>query len=810
MTTETSSFDIKNLIKEFVKYWYLFVIFIVLSFLLAIFYLKLVASTYNIKSKIIIRTEANVGSVTQQEFLEGFELLNQVKNFTNEIQILQSIPLIKEVLKDFNLSVTYYYKSNRIPNAFRFAYLDLYKENPIIVISNEIHVQPVFTYFHIKILNDNEFMIHSKGKDVWLYNYEDGYASTKISYFILNGKYKFGELIENNECSFKILLNSNYNPETYSNQDLFFMFNDLDVMAEFYQKNLSIESFAYDASVAQLSFTGNHIQKSIDFVNGLIYKYIQKNLDDKNHLAITTLEYIDDQLSSISDSLVYTERELQNFRMNYNVMNIDEKVTQIYEQLQTLKDQRDIISERLDYLRQLDLYFKTNEDSIIDFIPSSLGINDPILNSLVQELTTLNSEKEQMILTDQLKNPRFQTITGSIKNLKGAIRENISYNLNVSNKSLEEIDSKIAELNFEFSRLPQTQRRLIGIERKFNLTEAVYTSLLEKRVQAQIAKASNTPDCEVLEPARYISIESPKPITLLAAALFFGLLLPASYVVGRKLLTEKISDPDELKQYCTLQRLGYIPYQKKTSENMIVDYPNEPISEYFRTIRSNLDYFLMGKKHKNILITSSLPQEGKSFISINIASSLAIAQQKTLLIGFDLRKGKDLYDEFGFQKLVGISSYLVGNASLEDIIISTKIENLDLMVSGDTPPNPVELISSDKTKELLQEVRLKYDYVIIDTPPCGLVTDSFILMKYSDLNIFVARLNIITKKALSENMAEIREKNLNNTYLLVNSVKGGGLGYYGHKGYPYPYRKSKSSKQKVTNVVTSEKGTKLA
>lgn len=807
MANETPSFDLKTLIKDFIKYWYLFVIFILISFSAAVLYIKIAAETYNIESKIIIKTQTNFGSYGQQEFLEGFKLINPDKNFSNEIQKLQSIPLIREVLQDLNLEVSYYAKNKKIPNALKFTYKDIYKGTPFIVVLNKFHVQPVYVLFHIRILNDREFMLESKGKDIWLYNYESNYSVTELPSFSLKGKYKFGELIENNLYSFSVVLNSNYEPENYASYGLSFMFNSMNSMAKFHQKALSIESVAWDATVASIKFVGDNIQKSVDFVNGIINTYVQENLDNKNLLAITTIEYIDNQLSNVSDSLVFTERALQNFKRDFNVMTIEEKSQQIYNQLRNLEIERDDKLSRRNNFKQLDLFFTSNGDSAIEFIPTSVGISDPILNGLIDELTRLNREKDQLVSTDQLKNPRLQTIDVSIANLRTAIRENIRFNLNVTNQSLEEVDNKISELNFEFSKLPQAQRQLLNIERKYKLTDAVYTSLLEKRVQAQIAKASNVPDCEILEPARFISIKNPKKMYILLGGLFVGFLFPGSYVLVRIFLTEKINDPEEIKRYCHLQRIGYVPMQKKISGNVMMALSDEPIAEYFRSIRSNLDYFLMGKKHKNILVTSSLPQEGKSFISINIATSLAIAQQKTLLIGFDLRKSNDLYEDFGFRNLVGISSYLVGNASLEDIIISTKIENLDIMVPGDIPPNPVELISSEKTKELLQEVRIMYDFVIIDTPPFGLVTDAFILMKYSDLNIFVARLNIITKKALTENMVEIKEKNLNNTYLLVNSVKSGGLGYYGYKGYPY--KKDKKSRKKADHTDSSKKSTEL-
>ena len=760
MTKEPSNIDFFVILKEFTKKWYLFALSILITLSIALFYIKFAAKTYNIEATILIKTNKENTASDPSDVLQGIEFINQEKNFKNEIQILQSIPMIREVVKDLNLRISYFIQEDKVPKEFLFSLKDIYNTAPFMVIIDESHIQPLDVYFYIRVINDDEFIITSNEKDIWLHHYSDETENYQISEFSLNGKFHFGDQIQNDFCSFRVLLNSNYNPAVYRGKDLYFLFNSYNTLAENFQTSLLIEQSWYDATIAKLKFVGDNPAKSIDFLNSLINKYIQKNLNDKNHLAISTIEYIDRQLSSISDSLVYTERQLQNFRRSYNVLNIDEKAQQIYSQLQTLETQRDDIFRNLTYLQELDRYFKIYRDSSNIIIPSSIGINDPTLNSLIQELTTLYSEKERMIINDQVRNPRFQTINASIENLKNVIIENTKFSINTINNSLKDINKRISELNFEFSQLPQTQRQLLGIERKFKLTDAVYTSLLEKRVQAQIARASNVADCEIIEPARYMSVASPNKILNLLIAIFIGFIIPATYVIIKRLSTDLINDTNELKKYCNLKQIGSIPYHKISAENVIKNHPLEPISESIRSIRSNMDYFLLGQKNKIILVTSSLPQEGKSFVTLNLATSFAVAQHKTLLLGFDLRKKNYLAEEFKIKNLVGLSSYLIGKASLEDIIITTDTPNLDIIIPGDVPPNPVELLTSPSARDLFTRIKEMYDYVFIDSPPFGLVTDAFILMRHADLSIYIARLSTITTRALSGRMEEIESKEM--------------------------------------------------
>jgi capsular exopolysaccharide synthesis family protein len=402
------------------------------------------------------------------------------------------------------------------------------------------------------------------------------------------------------------------------------------------------------------------------------------------------------------------------------------------------------------------------------------------LSGLIEELTTLNAERQTIINNNQLRNPRLRTIDISITNLKNVIAENLKYSINAASAELSDLDKRIRMLNREFQGLPYTQRRLLGIERKFNLNEDIYMSLLEQRIQAQIIKASTLPDCTVIEPPQYAGIHSPKTFILLFVAVVLGIAIPAMFIAGKKLFTNRILEKDELKSYTNLPQIGSIPLDSKSTIKVIVDQPNSITAEAFHSVRSNLIYYLMGKTNQVILITSTMEGEGKSFTALNIASSLAVTNNKTVLIEFDLRRPSELYNKLGLRGLVGVSSLLINKASLDEITINSDVENLDIVLAGQVPPNPIELLSSQRTAQLFEELRRKYDYIIIDTPPYGVLTDSFVLMKYADIILYVTRLGQVKRRMLLSSFEDIASKNIENIHILVNGEipKQGSYGKY--------------------------------
>ena len=796
------------MIRDLMKFWYLIAISLFITCGIAAVYLKFSAKKHKIAATVVLNIEEgkNYGGGNPNDIMEVGRIIEQQKNFQNELFMFNSTPLVREVIEDMDLRTTYYMQEDKIPKELEFSLKDIYRNAPFIVIPDQNHIQPVKTYFYIRIIDQESFLVVAMNKEARIIDFRSNETVLEKTNFKFRGTFKFGEQVGNAFCSFRLLLNSNYRADLYQGKDLYFMYNDFNVLTAEYKKNLDVEPASLESTMVDLYFKSPNALKGQEFLNKLVTKYIQKNLTEKNFLANQTIEHIDRQISSISDSLGRTEGQLQSLRSSASVMNIDEKAGNIYTQIQTLSATREETNRRYNYLTQMDDYFTSFKDSAGLLAPSSMGVNDQLLNNLIQELTTLNAEKQQILSAGQLQNPRLQTLNVSIMNLKNAISENIKFSISTTRNELNDLNSKIANLNREFSKLPYTQQRLLGIERKFDINQGVYSSLLEKRIQAQIIKSSNLADCELIEPPHYVAVASPKTIVVLILAIFVGLLFPVTFIFGKRIIGDRFLDFMDLKKYVKVPQIGVIPVNKNAMNNVVLEYPHSAIAEAFHTIRSNLIYYLMGKERGTILVTSSIPEEGKSFTALNLATSFASTNNKTVLLEFDLRKPSQVYSELGTRALVGISSYLINRVTLDEIIIKTDIPNLDIIQTGQVPPNPVELLSSKKNQELFSTLREKYDYIIVDTPPYSLVSDAFILMKYADIKLYVTRLAKVKRSRLVSSMEDVDSKGVKDLYLLVNedsTFKNSTYQQYsernkGKKGQHKKSRARKASKQRDT------------
>jgi tyrosine-protein kinase Etk/Wzc len=762
--------NLLQLLRDLMRYWYLIVISLAVFLISAIYYLNFAANTYKVSSSVLLILESgnNIGR-GPNDILRAFDIVQQDKKMQNEIYFMQSLPLIREVVGEMDLRTFYYFQENGVPKNFTFSYHNLYKSSPFIVIPTDNHVQPAELFINVKILDEEKFQIYASSEETVLMNFSNEQVITNTADFKLDGIYSFGSLIENSMASFTIILNSNFSPSRYIGKNMYFKFNNLNWLASSFKSALSISSQNMESSLAELTFRTPNRALGLDFLHALTNKYIQTNLDEANFLANKTIEHIDRQLVDVSDELTRSEQQLQNLRSDHSVMNIEEKAQNVYQQLEASRNERDEIQRRLNHMNQLNDYFTQYKDSSRILAPSALGLTDQMLNNMIQELMTLNSEKQRLIDQDQTRNPRIRTIDNTVENLKKAISENINYTITTSRRELNELNQRINSLNQEFSNLPGTQRELLGIERRFNLNDAIYTSLLERRIQAQIIKASKLPDARIIEPPRSAGIASPNRMIVLFFAVLLGLLLPSLFVLGVKLIVNRVASKEDIKIITKLPIIGSIPTNDFAGQNVVRTFPRSPIAESFHILRTNLVYYLRGDNHKTILVTSSLPGEGKSFSAINLATSFALTNSKTVLVEFDLRNPNKFINEvFNARELVGISSYLIKKATLDEIIVPTEVPNLDIIQAGQIPPNPIELISSARTHELINELRKIYEFIIIDTPPYGLVTDAFFLMNVSDIKLYVTRLGYTKKSALASNMEDIEGKKIKDIYMLAN------------------------------------------
>jgi tyrosine-protein kinase Etk/Wzc len=356
-----------------------------------------------------------------------------------------------------------------------------------------------------------------------------------------------------------------------------------------FKGGLVVKAESTGSTLAHTQLVAENSVLGLDFLDKLIETYIERNFDESNLLADKTIEHIERQLGDISDDLTLSERQMQSLRLNRNVMNIDDKSANIYTQLQSFETGKAEVQRRLNHLTQMEDYFRQYKDSAGILAPSALGLNDPVLNSLINELTVLNSEKQRMISQDQTRNPRLATINIRINNLKDVISENLNFSLATTRSELDELNSRINNLNREFAILPDTQRELLDIERRFNLNDAVYTNLLERRIQAQIVKASNVPDAKIIEPPRSAGLASPIPTMVYALFLMIGIGLPSAVIVLKIIIVNRIDSKEDLKIITDIPIAGSIP-NGSTAEKLILNYPKSPMAEAFYMLRSNIVY----------------------------------------------------------------------------------------------------------------------------------------------------------------------------------------------------------------------------
>lgn len=771
--------DIKELLAEFTQKWYYFAGAIFIFLAIAFLYNRYTEPVYQANATILIRDDDNT-TLGAENLLEGLELFSGKKNLKNEIGILHSFDLIRNTLIDLDFGTSYFHLGN-----IRTA--EVYSKKPFTVSIDSSHIQTLGIPFQLNVISENEFELIAEAEEVKQFlPSEDNYIENVEVSYDFEKICRFDELIETAYFKFTISKTDYATDFEEGNTDYYFVFHDIDNLTEKYREKYEVSPINKDASILQLNIKGAVPKKEKDFLNKIANNYINIGLNEKNLMASNTVLFINEQLVHIADSLTQAETQLEAFKVDNPDLELSYKEFGTFYQFERLESEKAMLEvNRQYYLSLLDYVSKNdNVDNIV--APSSMGISDPLLNNLINEVVSLYSEKKTLALNSKEKHPVYKALEARIQNSKQSLIENINSLLASSDISLENINGRLAKLETSINTLPESERALLNIKRKFNLNESIYTYLLEKRSEAAIAKAGNVADNKIIDVARLTSKDpiAPKKKVIYLIALAFGLFLPASFILLRNFFDNTIKNRKELEKLTTIPIIGGVNHSDKSHSLVVLNSPKSIISEGFRAIRTGIQYMSANKEQKIISLTSSISSEGKTFCSMNLASVFALSGAPTLLIGADLRKPK-IFDDFMLSNDSGLSSYLINQSTQEEIIQSTKIENLDIILSGPTPPNPSELLDTDKMKELIKNLQKKYKYIIIDTPPVGLVTDAHILMKHADINLFVVREAYTTKQMLNNINAIYREKKLNNMSIIFNDINSNGYGYsYGY-GYGY-------------------------
>lgn len=761
------SIDIKKYLYMILRNWFWFVAAIVMGVGAAYLSNRYSDPIYQVGMTIIVEGDENSSYSSNNNLIEGFNLFQQGKKIENEIAILKSYDLTRKAISELDFQISYF-------GVGRLRERPKYKIDEFIIDFDTAHAQVRYLPIYVT----------PKGYR----GYQLEIESMSVNQFM-----KYDEYFENDDFRFRLVLVDSVGIETMSHDQYYFYLNSIEGLTARYRGKLSVEKTTEEGTVLLLSTSGHVPQQEINFLNKLAEVYIRSGLEGKNIIAENTIQFIDEQIADIADSLRNAEQMLQNFRLNNDIIDIDQEGRALFEQIEALQRQKAQELVHLKYYKYLKGYLSNPDQNAELLAPSLVGVNDNVLSGLVGRVNDLFAELQVLKFSTKRENPRVNLVLAKIATTQRALVESVSNLMKKSDMLLTDLDGRIEKVNTEIRKLPINERQLINIQRQFNLSDNIYTYLLEKRAEAGIKRASNISDAQILDKARSSSVYliSPKYRMNYILGLVIGFMIPLVIILLRDFFNTRIMDKKDIEDRTLVPILGVVGHNANTSEFIVKLKPKSSLAESFRSVKTNMEFLLLGDNSKIINITSAMSGEGKTFSSINLAAITAMTNKKTLLVGLDLRKPK-LHTEFNVDNTIGLSTYLIGKHSLEDIQLATSIENLTLIPSGPTPVNPAQLIESGIFKVFIETIRKEYEFIIFDTPPAALVSDAMVLARYADANIFVVRQNYSNKNVIDLINDFQRNNKLPNMSILVNDVKlsgyyGNSYGYGYGSGYGYGY-----------------------
>lgn len=772
--------------------WYYFAIAVVLAIVVALLFNRYSIPKYEANTSLMIKTNDGILQSVDIGMIMGRGGNNQ--DFQNSIGAIQSFTLTKRTIKAMGLYCDYY-------ENIKFRDIDIYTDSPFEVILDPNHqTQP--TGFKIKVdfvSADNCEISYSNKIGLVVYDYVlDKSLDSRVSILERNNvKLTYGKWYSKDGMKFKVVLKQPWSKKI-AHKDYSFRINNLDNLATKFAST-KIDLINKESSIVTIKFRHQNSKKAVDFVNMLCKIYIDQTFEEKNYLNVATINFVNSQISSIGDSLHRAEAKRESFQQSNNTLNLANDGQYLYTKTNELQVKRAEEYTRQQYYKYLSDYLKKSELTEGIASPNVMGVMDLNLNNLIDRLTSAIIMYKTALDKRTDKNPKTKELVVTIETLRKQISESLANLKNVSDINMRELQRQQNELQVQIDRLPATERNMISIERQFKFNDEIYNFLYKKRSEAEIAKNAALPDHKVIDKAFITQKVSPKSSLNYLIALIVGFLIPGLYVFIRYVTKDAIDSKDDLVKISDNPIFGYIPeFPKEYSRMIVFDRPRSQITEAYRTIRTNIKYALNEVKTEDgnvILLTSSMPGEGKSVSSFNIASVLSISGSKTLIVEYDLRKPR-LAKTLNLNTTIGISSYFIGQTSIDESIQHTDFENLDILAVGVIPPNPSEVIDSQKNKSLIKDLRKRYDYVVLDTPPVNLIADAQTLAKEADVSLYVVRLGITSSSILKASLIEMEQRSGVKVKFILNGIKTvmqkygygkKGYGYGGYSGYGYGY-----------------------
>ncbi len=766
--------DIRKLFRLALSNWYLFVISIPICLTILFLHNRYTQNIYKGTVTVMLKSD-EPKSISRAELIEGFGLSPEIKSLENQTIILRSKKVVKRAIDQLDFAIDIY------SNGFLMDY-DMYNRSPFSVIMDSSHVQILNTPINIKPEANNKVTITIDTENALLHSFSDEKNHGGSGSISFKKTMNWGDEVNTPFGKFKLINNqTELKPEV----EYYFYFRSHDWLTNLYRGKISVSPYKEGSSIIYISTTGTNTFKIINFLNALSKIYLEQSLERKNDIASRTIHFIGNQLINVADSLKCAQEKLMNFRRSNIFSAPTEMTARLADQYFEFEKNLNLISLREEYYKNLSTQLENNPLGEDYLLPAFSEDANSLISNLVLELLGLINEQKLIKSQGAEINPYLDELERKIQVSKQNLLTSLDKLLENIEIEKDKIKHQMHKLALKMNQLPDLERKYLDVERGYKLNDAIYTFLLQKQSETQITKASNAPDNEIIDEAAITGLVSPNRKKNTQQALMLAFALPIAIIVLKEYLNNKIRDKQDISSICSsIPIIGYIPQYKGAHNNVIHEEPLSNISESFRALRTKLKFMCPSKESQVITITSTNTGEGKTFCALNLASAFAISGKKTVLVGFDLRKPR-LTEIFSHHNHNGLSNYLIGQSSVDEIIYSGEVENLSIIPSGAIPPNPSELIANPFASELFKQLKEKFDVVIVDSPPIGVVADSRVLMEYGNCHLFVVRSTKTNKEHFKHTIQNLVSEGIESIGFILNDITNnvGGYNYYTERYY---------------------------
>ena len=785
--SKEENIDVKELLFKYLIHWPWFVGAVVACLIAAWVYLYVSTPVYNISATVLIKDDKKGGSAGMLSGLESLGLDGMVsssQNIDNEIEVLRSKTIAKEVVEDLGLYISYtdedefpsrnMYKTSPVQVSLTPQEADLLEE-PMIV---EMMLQPQGSMDVTVKIDDDEYQKHFEKLPAVFPTDKGTLAFFLTPDPVLSSK----RTLEETTASEK----TTRNITATINKPL--------AVAKWCCKNMTIEPTSKTTSVAVISLKNSNVQRGKDFINKLLEMYNINTNNDKNEVAQKTAEFINERISIISKELGSTEKDLESFKRGAGITDLTSDAQIALTGSAEYEKKRVENQTQINLLQDLQKYMQ-NEG--YEVLPSNIGLQDLNLAAAINRYNDVLVERKRLLRTSTENNPTIINLDTSI----GAMKENVQVSLDRVLRGLfitkADLDREASRYSRRISEAPGQEREFVSIARQQEIKAGLYLMLLQKREENAITLAATANNAKIIDDAIADDAPvSPKGKMIYLVALVLGVGIPVGVIYLLELTKFKIEGRSDVEKLTNVPIVGDIPLtDEKQGAIAVFENQNNLMSETFRNIRTNLQFMLENDK-KVILVTSTVSGEGKSFISANLAISLSLLGKKVIIVGLDIRK-PGLNKVFNIpRKEVGITQYLANpEKNLMDLVQPSDVsKNLYILPGGTVPPNPTELLARDGLDKAIETLKKNFDYVILDTAPVGMVTDTLLIGRVADLSVYVCRADYTHKNEYTL-INELAENNkLPKLCTVINGLdlKRRKYGYYygyGKYGKYYGYGK---------------------